>query len=61
MARIFDLGATLSRHSYSYNSSGKTPEQLDAEAIWSDWVMVGRDIQAVYDDMSGCNARAGAK
>ena len=56
MARILDLGATLSKHSYNFSA---TPEEADSEAIWSDWVMVGQDIQAVYDDMLDSEASVG--
>lgn len=39
LARIFDFGNTLTE----YNRS-RTPQEADARALASDWLMVGEDI-----------------
>jgi hypothetical protein len=40
MGRILDIGATMA----AYNSS-KTPEEIDREALCSDWAVVGSEIK----------------
>ena len=40
IARIFDLGATFN----SYNKSD-SPSEDDYKAIYSDWLMIGKDIE----------------
>jgi hypothetical protein len=40
-ARVFDLGATLSRESWSF--------ERDARAIGSDWFAVGQDMTRALD------------
>jgi hypothetical protein len=42
LARVFDLGATMSRHSYVHWDS---PEEADWVAIRSDWEAVGDDLR----------------
>lgn len=44
-ARILDLGGTFD----VYNSSA-TGEEADAKATYSDWAMVGEDLQHAIDE-----------
>lgn len=44
-ARILDLGGTFD----VYNSSA-TGEEADAKAIYSDWAIVGEDLQHAIDE-----------
>ena len=48
MARVLDLGGTLSEYNYS-----STPDEADFYATFSDWKVVGSDISkamAMYED-----------
>ena len=44
-ARILDLGGTFD----VYNNSA-TDEEADAKATYSDWAMVGQDLQHAIDE-----------
>jgi hypothetical protein len=48
MGRVLDLGATHAAGSYNLR---ETPGEADGSALWSDWVMVGRDIQAALNGL----------
>jgi hypothetical protein len=39
MARIFDFGNSLNLYNESF-----TEQEADARALWSDWSMVGQDM-----------------
>lgn len=56
VARVFDLGATLSRHSYN---DGMDADQADASAIASDWGVVGDDLRLAMSQ--GPDAQPGAR
>ena len=45
-ARLLDLGAVFD----SYNEF-LTPEQADALALYSDWYMAGKDLQAAFEQL----------
>lgn len=47
MARVLDLGATLTDFNYSL-----TPEEADFAAIQSDWQTVGDDIRAALEQFA---------
>jgi hypothetical protein len=42
VARVLDLGGTLSAHSYN---ESRSPSEADARAIESDWAVVGQDMR----------------
>lgn len=44
LSRLFDFGGALQM----YNRS-KTGSEADCQALWADWVMVGRDIQTAMN------------
>lgn len=47
VARVFDLGGTLSQHSYNHVEDG---DRADALAIASDWAVVGEDLRFAMAD-----------
>lgn len=53
MARVMDMGGSLSR----YNRS-RTPEEADSRALANDFAMVGQDMRASIEQAhQGCGAR----
>ncbi|MCK4395915.1 hypothetical protein KAW96_04885 [candidate division WOR-3 bacterium] len=48
IARIFDLGATFN----DYNKSDN-PSEADYKAIYSDWLMTGKDIESIIKKYKG--------
>jgi hypothetical protein len=44
-ARVLDLGGTFDE----YNSS-PTPDDADAQALWSDWAVVGQDMHLAIEE-----------
>ncbi len=55
VARVFDLGATLSQHSYNDWSDG---DRADAAAIASDWGVVGDDLRLAMSQGPHAQPRA---
>jgi len=55
MARVLDLGATLSTNSkimLEVQAGITDPMKADAEAIHSDWAVVGSDIRAAINQFA---------
>ena len=46
-ARVLDLGGTFDE----YNGN-TTPDEADAEALWSDWAVIGEDMQLAIEEVT---------
>jgi hypothetical protein len=42
---VLDLGSTLSLSLHDLYGDARTPQEVDARALASDWYVVGRDIE----------------